>query len=156
MKAIVKRWEPFGELARWDPFCDLAALEERMERLFGLRGEFGEARERGAWLPAVDIVEDDNQIVLQADLPGVDPKGVDIQVENGTLMLRGERKYEKEVKEEDYRRVERAYGSFVRRFALPKTVDADKIQAEYRDGVLELRLPKRAEAKPKQIKVAVK
>jgi len=104
----------------------------------------------------VDIVETENDIVLRADLPGVDPKDVDIQVENGTLTLKGERKFESDVKEDDYRRVERVYGSFLRSFALPPTVDAEKVEAEYRNGVLELKLPKRPEAKPKQIKVAVK
>lgn len=149
------RWEPFRGLSRWAPFRELAALQGQVDRLFG-DSLFGEAFDRTSWLPAVDIVENDHEIALRADLPGVDPKGVDIQVENGRLTLRGERTYEKDVKEEDYRRVERTYGSFVRSFALPNSVDADKIQAEYRNGVLELRLPKRAEAKPKQIKVTVK
>ncbi len=148
-------------LTRWDPFRDLSTLQDRIDRLFGdalmrFRFPFGESVEGGEWLPAVDIVEKEDGIVLKADLPGIDPKDVEVQVENHTLTLRGERRQEKDVKEENYRRVERSYGSFVRSFTLPNTVDTEKIQAEYRNGVLELTLPKRAEAKPKQIKVAVK
>ena len=95
-------------------------------------------------------------MVLKADLPGIDPKDVEINVQNNTLTLRGERKFESDVKQDDFRRIERVYGSFVRSFALPQAVDADKVEAEYRNGVLEVKLPKRPEAKPKQIKVAVK
>jgi HSP20 family protein len=148
-------------LTRFEPFRDLAALQDRFDRLFrgtfeGLRPWSREVLEGTAWSPAVDIVETENDIVLRADLPGIDPKEVDIQVENGTLTLKGERKFESDVKEDDYRRIERVYGSFVRSFALPPTVDTEKVAAEYRNGVLELKLPKRPEAKPKQIKVAVK
>ena len=148
-------------LTRFEPFRSLGGLQDRIDRLFEvglvrLRPWTSEAIEDAAWSPAVDIVETENDIVLRADLPGVDPKDVDIQVENGTLTLKGERKFESDVKEDDYRRVERVYGSFLRSFALPSTVDAEKVEAEYRNGVLELKLPKRPEAKPKQIKVAVK
>lgn len=161
MAGKLTRWEPFRELARWDPFRDMASLHERVDRLFEetlgrLRGELGESFEGATWTPAVDVVETENELVLKADLPGIDPKDVEINVENDTLSLRGERKYEKDVKEKDYRRLERAYGSFVRSFTLPGTVDSEKIAAEYKNGVLEIKLPKRAEAKPKQIKVAVK
>jgi HSP20 family protein len=104
----------------------------------------------------VDIVESDNEIVLKADLPGLDPKDVEIHVQNGTLTLKGERKFTSDVKEDDCRRAERVYGSFLRSFSLPQTVDPDKVEADYGNGVLEVRLPKRPEAKPKQIKVAVK
>lgn len=148
-------------LTRFEPFRDLGGLQDRIDRLFEeglvrLRPWTSEAIEGTAWSPAVDIVETENDIVLRADLPGVDPKDVDIQVENGTLTLKGERKFESDVKEDDYRRVERVYGSFLRSFVLPPTVDAEKVEAEYRNGVLELKPPKRPEAKPKQIKVAVK
>jgi HSP20 family protein len=148
-------------LARFEPFRDLAALHDRFDCLFregfeGLRPWSREALEGTAWSPAVDIIESENDIVLRADLPGIDPKDVDIQVENGTLTLKGERKFESDVKEDDYRRVERVYGSFLRSFSLPPTVDTEKVAAEYLNGVLELTLPKRPEAKPKQIKVAVK
>jgi HSP20 family protein len=149
-------------LTRWEPFRDLAGLQERIDRLFDdsfsrLRGPFSsEALEGGSWSPAVDIVESDNEIVLKADLPGLDPKDVEIHVQNGTLTLKGERKFTSDVKEDDCRRVERVYGSFLRSFSLPQTVDPDKVEADYGNGVLEVRLPKRPEAKPKQIKVAVK
>ena len=148
-------------LTCFEPFRDLGGLQDRINRLFEeglvrLRPWTSEAIEDAAWSPAVDIVETENDIVLRADLPGVDPKDVDIQVENGTLTLKGERKFESDVKEDDYRRVERVYGSFLRSFALPPTVDAEKVEAEYRNGVLELKLPKRPEAKARQIKVAVK
>lgn len=150
-----------GAVTRWEPFRDLATLQDFIDRVFPdslsrFRGSFGEPVEGSAWLPVVDIIENDDAILLKADLPGIDPKDVDIQVENATLTLRGERRQEKDVKEEDYRRIERSYGSFVRSFTLPNTVDTEKIQADYRNGVLELTLPKCAEAKPKQIKVAVK
>lgn len=148
-------------LVRFEPFRDLATLQDRIDRLFEdsfgrLRAPVSEALEGSLWSPAVDIVETDNEIVLRADLPGVEPKDVDIQVQNGTLTLKGERKFESDVKEDNFRRVERVYGSFVRSFALPQTVDPEHVAAEYRNGVLEVKLPKRPEAKPKQIKVAVK
>ena len=148
-------------LTRWDPFRDLATLQDQVDRLFQDSGlgrvcsNFGEAFEGTAWSPAVDILETDSNLILRADLPGVDPKDVDVQLENGTLTLRGERKFESDVKEDNFRRVERVYGSFVRSFTLPRTLDPDKVEAQYRNGVLEVKLPKRPEAKPKQIKVAV-
>ncbi len=149
-------------LARFDPFRDLATLQDRIDRLFEeslgrVRGDQGgEDLERSPWAPAVDILETENDIVLRVDLPGVNPKDVDISVQNNTLTLKGERKFESDVKEDNFRRVERVYGSFMRSFALPQSVDADKVDAEYRNGVLEVKLAKRPESKPKQIKVAVK
>jgi len=101
----------------------------------------------------VDVYETDQNVMLKAELPGVDPKNVEIRVEDGTLYLKGERKFEKEVKEENYHRVERSYGSFTRSFALPSSVEAEKATAEYKDGVLTLTLPKKEEAKPKTIKI---
>jgi len=109
----------------------------------------------GSWAPSVDIYEQANTIVVKAELPGVDPKDIDIRVENNTLTLRGERKLDQEVKRDDYHRVERSYGQFSRSFTLPNTVNTEKIQAEYKDGVLKVALPKREEAKPKQIQVGV-
>jgi HSP20 family protein len=108
-----------------------------------------------SWIPAVDVYETDQSVVLKAELPGVDPKDVEARVADGTLYLKGERKFENEVKEENYRRVERAYCSFTRTFALPSSVDADKVAAEYKDGVLTLTLPKREEAKPRTVKISV-
>jgi HSP20 family protein len=109
----------------------------------------------GSWAPAVDIYEKDGSIVLKAELPGIDAKGVDVRVENNVLTLRGERKFEEEAKKESFHRVERAYGTFSRSFTLPTVVDTNKIKAEFKDGVLKLTLPTREEAKPKQIQVQV-
>ena len=146
-------------IVRWEPFRDLVGLQDRMNRLFdesyrGARPGADEDWALGAsWAPAVDIFEQDGNIVLKAELPGVDAKDVDIRVENNMLTLRGERKFDKEVKRENYHRVERAYGTFTRSFTLPTVVDTEKIKAEFKDGVLRVTLPKREEAKPKQIQV---
>ena len=117
------------------------------------RPEEGLAR---TWEPAVDVYETDKEFVLKAELPGVDPKDVEVRVEDSTLYLKGERKFEKETKEENYHRVERSYGTFTRSFSLPHTINTEQIHADYRNGVLTIRLPKREEAKPKQIKISVK
>jgi HSP20 family protein len=119
------------------------------------RGTNDEDWSLGAWAPAVDIYEQDGNIVLKAELPGVDPKDFDVRVENNILTLRGERKLDEEVTKESYHRVERSYGTFTRSFTLPNVVDTDKIKAEYNDGILRLTLPKREEAKPKQISINV-
>jgi HSP20 family protein len=151
-------------IVRWEPFRDLVSLQERMNRLFdeSFRSRAGAGAGQddewalgGTWAPAVDIYEQDGNIVLKAELPGVDPKDVDIRVENNVLTLRGERKLENDVKKENYHRVERTYGSFSRSFTLPNVVDTEKIKAEYKDGVLRVVLPKREEAKPKQISINV-
>ena len=151
-------------IVRWEPFRDLVSLQDRMNRLFDesyrSRTGAGAGQEEdwalgGSWAPAVDIYEHDGNIVLKAEIPGVDPKDVDIRVENNTLTLCGERKLDTEVKRDSYHRVERAYGSFSRSFTLPNVVDTDKIKAEYKDGVLRMTLPKRDEAKPKQISINV-
>ena len=143
-------------IVRFEPFRD---LQDRMNRLFHesyrAQGAEDDWALGGTWAPAVDIYEQDNNIVLKAELPGVDPKDVDIQLENNTLTLRGERKLDSEVKKENYHRVERAYGAFTRSFTLPAVVDQGKIKAEFKDGVLRVTLPKREEAKPKQIQIAV-
>src|SRR5262245_63836749 len=146
-------------IVRWEPFRDLLSLQERMNRMFGeYRGAHTSDDEwalGGSWAPAVDIYEQGNDIVLKAELPGVDPKDVDIRLENNVLTLRGQRKLESEVKKESYHRVERSYGSFSRSFTLPSVVDQGGIKAEVRDGILKLVLPKREEAKPKQIEISV-
>jgi HSP20 family protein len=105
------------------------------------------------WAPAVDILETENELVLKADVPGVDFKDIDIQIENGTLTLKGERKFEKEENNKGYHRLERSYGSFVRYFSLPETVDPEKVHAAYTNGVLSVTLPKKELAKPRTIKV---
>jgi HSP20 family protein len=144
-------------ITRWDPFRDLAALQNRMNRLF--EEQYGGGREEqlttGAFVPPVDIYEDEHGIQLKLEVPGIDEKDLDIKVENNVLTVSGERKLEKEEKEENFHRVERRYGSFSRSFTLPNTVDTENIQADYENGVLKLRLAKRAEAKPKQIKVNI-
>ena len=143
-------------LTRWDPFRELNVLQDRMNRLFQDYAPRGEQDlTAGNFVPPVDIYEDEQGITVKAELPGLDPKDVDVRVENNTLTIRGERKFEKEEKEENYRRVERQYGSFTRTFTLPTTVDAEKVSADYDKGVLKIALPKKAEAKPKQIKVNV-
>jgi HSP20 family protein len=148
-------------IVRWEPFRDLVGLQERMNRVFdesfrGINRRSGEEDwVGGSWAPAVDIYEQNGNIVLKAELPGVDPKDVDVRVENNILTLSGERKLENEVKRENYHRVERAYGSFTRSFTLPNVVDTEKIKAEYKDGLLRMTLPKKDEARPKQISINV-
>ena len=142
-------------LVRWEPFRDLLALQERLNRGFDAARQTGE-EQLGTWAPAVDIYETEKEIVLKADLPGMNLEDVDISLNNNVLSVRGERRFEKEVKEDSYHRVERAYGNFVRTFTLPNTVNAEKIEASYDAGVLRITMPKREEARPKQIKVSVK
>jgi HSP20 family protein len=150
-------------IVRWEPFRDLVSLQDRMNRLFddSFRGvaRGGAAEEDwalgGSWAPAVDIFEHEGNIVLKAELPGVDTKDVDVRVENNVLTLRGERKFDNEVKRESYHRVERSYGTFTRSFTLPTVVDTGNIKAEFKEGVLRVTLPKREEAKPKQIAISV-
>jgi HSP20 family protein len=143
-------------LTRWEPYRELSALQNRLGRLFDEQyGGREEALTTGAFVPAVDIYEDEHSIQLKLEVPGVDEKDLDIKVENNTLTVSGERKLEKEEKEENFHRVERRYGSFTRSFTLPSTVSTDDIQADYEHGVLKVRLAKRAEAKPKHIKVSV-
>lgn len=108
-----------------------------------------------AWAPAVDIYETENELVLKADIPDLNEKDLDVQVENNMLTIRGERKFEQQVKEESYLRVERTYGSFMRSFALPNTINTENIRADYKNGVLTVTLPKRAESRPKQVKISV-
>jgi HSP20 family protein len=146
------------QIVRWEPFRDLVATQDRLNRLFNetFSRAFGE-NETGTqtWAPAVDIYETEQHLVLKAELPGVDPKDIEIRMEDGTLYLKGERKFEKEVKQENMHRIERAYGTFSRTFTLPPTVSPDNVKAEYRDGLLTLTLAKREEAKPKTIKIQV-
>ena len=147
-------------IARLDPFRDLAVLQDRMNRLFndsvsGRGGREDDLASRGAWVPAVDIYELDGGLVLKAEIPDMRREDIDVSVENNTLTLRGERKLDNEIKQENFHRIERAYGKFVRQFSLPPTVDTSKIAAEYRNGVLSVKLPMREEAKPRSVKVEV-
>ncbi len=144
-------------LTRWEPFRELNTLQSRLNRLFEeqTRGGSEESLTAGAFVPPVDVYEDEHSIQLKLEVPGIEEKDLDIKVENNVLTVSGERKFEKEEKEENFRRVERRYGSFTRSFTLPTTVDSEGITADYNAGVLKLRLAKRAEAKPKQIKVNI-
>ncbi|HET7841104.1 MAG TPA: Hsp20/alpha crystallin family protein [Terriglobia bacterium] len=143
-------------LARWEPFRGVTTLQDQVNRLFNdVFERKGEESSLSAWAPAVDIYETEHELVVKADLPDVDPKDLDIRVENNILTIRGERKFEKKVSEENYLRVERSYGSFARSFTLANTVNADAIKADYQNGVLTLTVPKREEAKPKQIKINI-
>src|SRR3989441_8270885 len=144
-------------VTRWDPFREFTTLQDRMNRL--LRDSFGsESQETLAstsFAPAVDVYEDEHNVTLKIEVPGIDEKDIDVRIENNTLTVHGERKFEKEEKEENFRRVERQHGSFTRSFTLPNTVDSEKVSANYDKGVLKITLAKKAEAKPKQIKVNV-
>ena len=143
-------------ITRWEPFRGVNTLQDQFNRLFNdVFDRKGEESSLTAWAPAVDIYETELELVVKADLPEVDPKDLDIRVENNILTIRGERKFEKKVNEDNYLRVERAYGSFARSFTLANTVNSDAIKADYQNGVLTLTIPKREEAKPKQIKVNV-
>jgi HSP20 family protein len=145
-------------LTRFEPFREFTTLQDRLNRLF--RDTYApEGREdaltSAGFAPPVDIYEDEHNITLKIEVPGIDEKDIDVRIENNTLTVHGERKFEKEEKEENYRRVERQYGSFTRTFTLPTTVDANQVQANYDKGVLKINLAKKAEAKPKQIKINV-
>jgi HSP20 family protein len=143
-------------LSRWEPSRGALTLQDQVNRLFGdVLDQTREESNLTSWAPAVDIHETEHELIVEADLPGVDPKDLDIRVENNLLTIRGERKFEKKVNEDNYLRVERAYGSFSRSFSLANTVNPEAIQADYQNGVLTLNIPKREEAKPKQIKVNV-
>jgi len=145
-------------LTRWDPFLELSTQKDRMTRLFReLYSPEGpeETLTTTSFAPPVDVYEDEHNITLKIEVPGIDEKDIDVRIENNTLTVHGERKFEKEEKEENFRRVERQYGSFTRSFTLPSSVDPEHISAHYDKGVLKIDLAKKAEAKPKQIKVNV-
>jgi HSP20 family protein len=145
-------------LTRWEPFRELATLQERVNRLF--QDQFhaypdNESLTAGSFVPPVDVYEDESGVELKMEVPGIDEKDIDIRLENNVLTVRGERKLEKEEKQDNFHRVERQYGSFSRCFTLPATLDTEKVSASYDKGVLKIALAKRAEAKPKQIKVEI-
>ncbi len=143
-------------IIRWDPFRDLVTMRERMNKLFeDLVTSKGEEKDivASSWAPAVDIFETDNELVLSAEVPGVDENDIEIHIEDSTLTIKGERKFEHETKEENYHRIERSYGSFFRSFSLPSYVDPDKIEAEHENGILKIRMPKKAELKPRKVKI---
>ena len=144
-------------IVKVDPFRELAAMQDRMARLFGdvyLRDE--DTGFRGTWTPAVDIFETEtHDLVLKAELPGMSREDIEVVVENSTLVLKGNKTFDSGVKEDNYRRIERTYGTFHRSFTLPNTVDASKVSAEFKNGVLTVKLPFREEARPRTINVEV-
>jgi HSP20 family protein len=143
-------------LTRFQPFREFSTLQDRVNQLF--RNSYGDSQEAltsTSFAPAVDVYEDEHKVTLKIEVPGIDEKDIDVRIENNTLTVHGERKFEKEEKEENYRRIERQYGSFTRSFTLPNTLDHEHVNANYEKGVLKISLAKKAEAKPKQIKVNV-
>ena len=144
-------------IVRVDPFRELTAMQDRVARLFGdvyLRDE--DTGFRGSWTPSVDIFETEgHDLVLKAELPGMTREDIEVTVENGTLVMKGQKKFDTEVKEEHYRRIERNYGQFFRSFTLPNTVDMSRVAADYKNGILTVKLPFREEAKPRTISVDV-
>ncbi len=149
-------------LTRWEPFREFSTMQDRMNlmnRLF--RESYSpegpeEALTTTSFAPPVDIYEDEHNITLKIEVPGIDEKDIDVRIENNTLTVHGERKFEKEEKDENFRRVERQYGGFTRSFTLPSSVDPGQVSADYDKGMLKINLAKKAEAKPKQIKVNVR
>jgi HSP20 family protein len=143
-------------IIRWDPFRDMVTLRERMNRafedVFSGRGEDKDLAP-STWAPSVDIYETENELVLTAEVPGIAEKDIEIRIEDNTLQLRGERKFEKEAKEENYHRIERSYGAFYRAFTLPNSIDPESIKAEHENGVLRITMPKRQELKPRTVKI---
>jgi HSP20 family protein len=142
-------------ITRWDPFREVAALQNRVNSLFRDFNEGESSTTTASFIPAVDVYEDEKKVVLKLEVPGIEEKDLDVSVENNVLTVKGERKFEKEEKEENFHRIERRYGSFYRAFTLPSTVDTENVNAKYEAGILKLELQKKPEAQPKQIKVNV-
>ncbi|MGH9607373.1 MAG: Hsp20/alpha crystallin family protein [Terracidiphilus sp.] len=142
-------------IARWDPFRDVLSLQNRVNSLFRDFSEGDNPLTTASFVPPVDVYEDAEKVVLKLEAPGIEEKDLDVRVENHTLTVKGERKFDKEEKEENFHRIERRYGSFFRAFTLPSTVDTEHVDAKYSAGVLKLELKKKPEAQPKQIKVNV-
>ena len=147
-------------LIKWDPFRDLLSLQERMNKLFeeslSRSGKDQEDLTVGRWSPAIDVMENEQEIVIKGELPGIELKNVEVLIKDNLLTLRGERKFEKEEEKENYHRIERAYGAFQRVFTLPASVEQDKVKAKMRDGILEIRLPKAKKELPKKVEIEVK
>jgi HSP20 family protein len=146
-------------IVRWDPFRDLAEVQERVNRVlgefYGGRGQ-DDVMRRGTWIPPVDIYEGGNhEMIIKAELPDIRREDIDIRVEDNTLTISGEKKVDENVKQDQFHRIERVYGSFTRSFSLPATIDTEKVKADFKNGVLTITLPMREEAKPKQIQVQV-
>ena len=145
-------------IVRWDPFRELTAIQDRMNRIFGdsYRWADDDVTRRGTWVPPVDIYDTGNhELIIKAELPDMNKDDIEITVENGSLTLKGEKKMDVDIKDEHCRRIERSYGTFARRFSLPPMVDAAKVSADYKNGVLTITLPVREEAKPTKVQVHV-
>jgi HSP20 family protein len=144
-------------IIKWDPFRDMVTLREKMNRMFEDvftgRTEEGKDFTAATWAPSVDIFETEKELVLTAEVPGIDEKDIEIKIEDNTLSLKGERKFEKETKEENYHRIERSYGSFYRAFALPGSIDPERIKATHENGVLKITMPKKNERRPRKVKI---
>lgn len=141
-------------LVRWDPFRELVTMSDRLNRMLSDSGSLARSGESySGWIPPVDIFEKDENLMLRAELPGIKKEDIELRVENGVLTLQGERRREDEVAEGNVHRSERIYGAFTRSFTLPTTVDASRIVANYRDGVLEVTLPKSEASKPKRVEI---
>jgi HSP20 family protein len=149
-----RKYPMINTLTRWEPM-ELADVENRLSRFFGRRTNGREDIALADWAPLADITEDEKEYVIKAELPDVKKDDVKVIVENGVLTIAGERKFEKEEKKKKYHRVERSYGSFVRSFALPDLADADKVKAEFKDGMLTVHVPKSEKARTKQVEVKV-
>lgn len=145
-------------IVKYNPIKELRSMQEQMNRLLDLawNRETGEELREGVWQPAVDIFEDDESVIIKAEIPDVDQKDIEVKIEDNTLILRGERRHDQSIKKENYHRVERYYGAFQRSFHLPHTINQEKIKASCDKGVLTITLPKKGEKKPKQITVEVK
>jgi HSP20 family protein len=141
------------QLVRWDPYQELVAMSNRLQRTINDSYAPRTEDSLGAWAPPVDIFERQDHLVIRAEVPGVQKEDMDVRIENGVLTLHGERKQDPEVKEENAHRTERIYGSFARSFSLPTTVDASKVSATYKDGILEVTVPKAEAAKPKMVEI---
>jgi HSP20 family protein len=151
----IERWRPRWLIDPWRPITELGEWEKRLDSLLG-RSVWRLPVEETVWMPAVDVFEKEDKFVIKAELPGMKEKDIDVSMVGDTLSIRGEKRAEAEVKDEDYYRCERTYGSFYRSIPLPSTVDADKIEASFEDGVLEVVVPKSAKAKPKKVAVTAK
>ncbi len=154
----IDRWRPFGTLSRWEPFQGVSDIQHEMNRLFDTffgRPATMQAAEPRTWVPLVDMYETKDDVVVALEMPGVREKEISVTITGDLLTVRGERNWDREAKDESYHRVERAYGKFERTVPLPMPVQADKVKATYRDGVLQVTLPKAEEVKPKEIKVDI-
>lgn len=142
----------------WDPVKELLSLKDRMNKIIEnamSRSQYGDGTDAGTWSPAVDMYETADRFVLDAEIPGLSPSEIDVQIRGNTLTLRGERKLEKGIQHENYHRIERAYGSFARTFPLPSVVRASETRAEYKMGILHVEIPKARDAGPDQVRISV-